>query len=151
MKRVLSIDIGAKKMYNTPKRKGKSGGAMEIQTIQIRHLFCNGFTNNHAEGDCHRKTLPYLSIVQATEGEYAIRLNDGPEAHTGCGGFFAGQSISGFLRLNRPAFFARKEIRRSRMSDGGNFPTAHAPCWQGRRFCWPEPFFCLLWPFILPI
>ena len=92
MKRVLSIDIGAKKMYNTPKRKGKSGGAMEIQTIQIRHLFCNGFTNNHAEGDCHRKTLPYLSIVQATEGEYAIRLNDGPEAHTGCGGFFIAPS-----------------------------------------------------------
>lgn len=65
---------------------------MEIRTVQIRHLIHNGFTDNYAEGDCHRKMLPYLSIVQATEGEYSIRLNDNAETYTGCGGFFIAPS-----------------------------------------------------------
>ena len=36
---------------------------MEIRTVQIRHLIHNGFTDNYAEGDCHRKMLPYLWAV----------------------------------------------------------------------------------------
>ena len=65
---------------------------MEICTVHIRHLLNESFLHNYREGECHRKTLPFFSLVQALEGEYSIRLNDGAEYFTGTGGFFIAPS-----------------------------------------------------------
>ena len=41
---------------------------MKIQTIRIDHAAIGGGTDQHNEGLCHVKVLPYLSVVQAVTG-----------------------------------------------------------------------------------
>ena len=65
---------------------------MEIQHLQIEYFCKSGFANAASEGICHVKTLPYLSVVQAVEGSYDIRLGNGEMYHTGCAGFFIAPS-----------------------------------------------------------
>lgn len=61
---------------------------MEIQKIQLEHAQKNGFASNSIDGICHIKTLPYLSVVQAVEGNYDIRLGSDTAQNTEGGGFF---------------------------------------------------------------
>ncbi len=56
--------------------------------IRVNYSIHSGFEGVACEGLCHRKTLPYLSLVQALDGEYEIQLNDGDIHRTGTGGFF---------------------------------------------------------------
>ena len=56
--------------------------------IHISYIADGGFKDVECEGVYHKKTLPYLSVVQATDGEYEIRINDGETKRTGTGGFF---------------------------------------------------------------
>lgn len=56
--------------------------------IQIDDFYQGGFCGNNIDGICHKKALPFLSVVQAVEGSYDIILNGGPQFNTGDGGFF---------------------------------------------------------------
>ncbi len=60
---------------------------MKIHSIQIRFYQANEFCF-YTDLLLHKKSLPYLSIVQALEGEYGIRLDQSPEYKTGEGGIF---------------------------------------------------------------
>ena len=61
---------------------------MIILDIHIAFHSSGSFIHNPCEGITHKKTLPFLSIVQAVDGDYEICLNDGETLHTGEGGFF---------------------------------------------------------------
>lgn len=56
--------------------------------IRIKFILQGEFYDSLCEGSCHRKTLPYLSLVQAVDGDYEIGLNGGELFHTGPRGFF---------------------------------------------------------------
>ncbi len=51
---------------------------MDIENVSVRHVQLGSFTGMKNEGDKHVKALPYLSIVQATEGFYSFGLNNAP-------------------------------------------------------------------------
>ncbi len=61
---------------------------MPIKSIVIEQVHKSGFSVYGNEGNCHTKTLPHLSVVQALEGSYDITLGEGATCTTGCGGFF---------------------------------------------------------------
>lgn len=61
---------------------------MKIQTIRVDYAHKGGFSSKTHDGLCHTKVLPYLSVVQATEGSYDIQLDNGATYNTGDGGFF---------------------------------------------------------------
>lgn len=61
---------------------------MEINKIQLAYSFKSGFTSDSLNQIRHIKTLPYLSVVQATEGSYDIQLGNGAQYNTGDSGFF---------------------------------------------------------------
>ncbi len=61
---------------------------MQIEKISIAYAHKNGFSSTTCDGMCHTKVLPYLSVVQATEGSYDIQLDNGATYNTGSGGFF---------------------------------------------------------------
>lgn len=52
------------------------------------HIHRSGFRSAAYDGITHVKTLPYLSIVQAVEGNYDIQLGKGAMHNTGVKGFF---------------------------------------------------------------
>lgn len=54
----------------------------------------NGFENKSCDGVCHKKVLPFLSVVQATEGSYDIAIKDGETFSAKEGGFFIAPSHS---------------------------------------------------------
>lgn len=70
-------------MYNTIEVN-----ALEIYKADIKYLKSGGLSSETIEGVKHVKILPFLSIVQATEGSYDISLGNGPTMQTGEGGFF---------------------------------------------------------------
>lgn len=62
---------------------------MKIKNATLLHMSKGGFlTRDGKDGDSHVKTLPYLSIVEAVEGDYSIALATGATHHTGSHGFF---------------------------------------------------------------
>lgn len=61
---------------------------MDITKSDINFLNKGGFDSLSVEGRKHVKILPYLSIVQATEGSYDIAIGNGSLENTGEGGFF---------------------------------------------------------------
>ena len=61
---------------------------LEIFKADIKYLKSGGLSSKTIEGVKHVKILPFLSIVQATEGSYDISLGNGPTRQTGEGGFF---------------------------------------------------------------
>ena len=61
---------------------------MDVKTVVIDPVYHSGFCLSGNEGVCHIKTLPFLSVVQATEGQYDIALGDSSLQSTGEGGFF---------------------------------------------------------------
>lgn len=65
---------------------------MEIEKIQLEYVFKSGFTSSLLDKQCDIKVLPYLSVAQAVEGSYAIRLSGGETHHTGAKGFFIAPS-----------------------------------------------------------
>ena len=61
---------------------------MDIKSINCT-LFSKGSSSSmQHDGICHIKTLPYLSIAQAVDGSYDIRLGAGKTHNTGTCGFF---------------------------------------------------------------
>lgn len=68
---------------------------MNVRSVHIglaRKGFLRFSEEADFEGICHVKTLPYLSVVQAVEGEYEIALGNSRRLHTGSGGFFVAPS-----------------------------------------------------------
>ncbi len=65
---------------------------MEFRKIELEYIKKDGFSSDSCGGIRHIKTLPYLSIVQATEGNYDIQLGKGDMYNTGIGGFFIAPS-----------------------------------------------------------
>ena len=65
---------------------------MKVETIELKSGHKNGLYTSAMDGICHVKTLPYLSVVQATEGSYSIQLNNDITYNTGDGGFFIAPS-----------------------------------------------------------
>ena len=70
-------------MYNTIEVM-----TVQIKKIDIRYIKGRKLSSRVMDGVCHTKVLPWLSIVQATEGSYDIQLTDAPCYNTGEGGFF---------------------------------------------------------------
>ncbi len=64
---------------------------MEIQRIDIKY-FHKQCWHTKTENLCHTKILPYLSIVQALEGDYEIRLGNQKPENTNTNGFFIAPS-----------------------------------------------------------
>lgn len=65
---------------------------MKFKKIELDYVEKNGFSSVSFDGICHIKTLPYLSVVQAVEGNYDIQLGKGEMYNTGTGGFFVAPS-----------------------------------------------------------
>ncbi len=65
---------------------------MNINKIQLEYFKKDGFSSVSNDGIRHIKTLPYLSVVQAVEGNYDIRLGKGEVHNTKIGGFFIAPS-----------------------------------------------------------
>ena len=61
---------------------------LEILKADIKYLKSGSFCSVSNEGIKHVKILPYLSVVQATEGSYDISLGNDATTSTGEGGFF---------------------------------------------------------------
>ena len=72
-----------KNMYNTIEVV-----KLKIKNAKIELVRKDGFYTVSNENVAHRKVLPYLSIVQSTEGSYDISLGNGKMEQTGEGGFF---------------------------------------------------------------
>lgn len=70
-------------MYNTTEVRN-----LNITKADINFLKNGGFDSVAVEGRRHVKILPWLSIVQATEGSYDIAIGNGELEQTGEGGFF---------------------------------------------------------------
>ncbi len=64
-----------------------------MKNITIQSCYINGFEKVHNNGVKHTKTLPYISIVQATEGYYSFGLDGGDVKDTCEGGFFVAPSL----------------------------------------------------------
>jgi len=65
---------------------------MKITELAVEHLSVGFIDGERNEGLRHVKSLPYLSVVQATEGSYDITLGEGAEENTGEGGAFIAPS-----------------------------------------------------------
>ena len=61
---------------------------MKIKKIKIEYAIKDGFVSTNSDGVHHSKTLPYLSVVQAVEGNYDISLKNSKTYNTEKGGFF---------------------------------------------------------------
>ncbi len=67
---------------------------MKIENITIGYFCTNGFDHIPNEGTRHIKELPYLSVVQATEGHYAFGLNGGEQREVPCGDCFIAPALA---------------------------------------------------------
>ncbi len=104
---------------------------MEINRLDIRYYLASEAVCTQ-EGLTHKKSLPYLSVVQATEGNYEIGLNGARPSPTGPGGIFiapagAAQTIihhlgpSGVMRM-RWLFLDARANGQYRLEDLRRFP-----------------------------
>lgn len=66
--------------------------ALEIKKAVIKRLQKGDMASKTLEGIKHIKILPQLSVVQALEGSYDIKLGDSESVNTGEGGFFIAPS-----------------------------------------------------------
>lgn len=66
--------------------------AVEINDVTLQKLYTAELSSCEMDGVCHVKSLPFLSVVQALEGEYEIQLEQGPTYRTGTGGIFLAPS-----------------------------------------------------------
>ncbi len=85
---------------------------MEISNVNLYFLHKHTAINTLYHGLEHIKSLPYISIVQATEGSYSISINGSSPILTGEGGFFvapsqATQKILHLQNENTKRFSAR--------------------------------------------
>lgn len=65
---------------------------MKLKKISLEYIQKNGFSSSVSDGVRHVKTLPYLSVAQAIEGNYDIKLGNSEVYNTGIGGFFIAPS-----------------------------------------------------------
>ncbi len=65
---------------------------MKLKKIELEYVEKDGFSSTSCDGIRHIKTLPYLSVVQAVEGNYDIQLGKGEMYNTETGGFFVAPS-----------------------------------------------------------
>ena len=65
---------------------------MEIKDVKIPQIYMGSLSRLDIDGERHIKTLPFVSVVQATEGEYEIRIGSGNTCRTGTGGIFIAPS-----------------------------------------------------------
>ncbi len=65
---------------------------MKINSIELKFFHKGGFNASQCDNVCHVKTLPYLSVVQAVEGNYDIRLGENDTLNTKNGGIFIAPS-----------------------------------------------------------
>ena len=61
---------------------------MEIEKVRMEYGYYSGMDVVDMDGIRHIKTQPYMSVVQAAEGNYDIQLGGGEIQNTGRGGFF---------------------------------------------------------------
>lgn len=61
---------------------------MDIQKADIKHFSLDSLHSGSIDGVKHEKVLPWLSVVQAVEGSYDIRIGTKKQENTGEGGFF---------------------------------------------------------------
>jgi len=61
---------------------------VQISKIDVEYAWQEGFSSLTSNGMRHIKVLPYLSVVQAVEGSYAITLGKSNVYNTGSGGYF---------------------------------------------------------------
>lgn len=61
---------------------------MELGKIHLEYAKLGSLSSDSADGICHIKTLPCLSVVQAVVGSYDFRLGSGKTENTGNRGFF---------------------------------------------------------------
>lgn len=61
---------------------------MDIQSAEIKYFSLDSLWSRDMDGVKHVKVLPWLSIVQAVEGSYDIRIGTKKQENTGEGGFF---------------------------------------------------------------
>ncbi len=66
---------------------------MKLENITVNAHRINGFCHVCNEGVHHVKELPYLSVVQATEGYYSFGLGDAPMQDLPEGGCFVAPSF----------------------------------------------------------
>ncbi len=65
---------------------------MEIQKVRIESFSLGAINSSDCENVEHIKVLPWLSVVQAMEGNYDIALGSQSRKNTGDGGFFIAPS-----------------------------------------------------------
>lgn len=65
---------------------------MNIEKIDVKFYTANELYEKQCEGLRHIKTLPFLSVVQATEGSYDVALGHGNSNQTGENGAFIAPS-----------------------------------------------------------
>lgn len=65
---------------------------MDIQNVIINYFSLGTLHNSDCENVEHIKVLPWLSVVQATEGNYDIAIGGQSLKNTGDGGFFIAPS-----------------------------------------------------------
>ena len=61
---------------------------MDIQSAEIKYFSLDSLWSRDIDGVKHVKVLPWLSVVQAVEGSYDIRIGTKKQENTGEGGFF---------------------------------------------------------------
>ena len=61
---------------------------MDIQSADIKYFSLDSLWSRDMDGVKHVKVLPWLSVVQAVEGSYDIRIGTKKQENTGEGGFF---------------------------------------------------------------
>jgi len=61
---------------------------MIIKNVAIAYFSKSLRLESDVEGVCHKKALPWLSVVQSVEGTYDIKIGRGKTYHTKDGGFF---------------------------------------------------------------
>lgn len=61
---------------------------MDIQSAEIKYFSLDSLWSRDMDGVKHVKVLPWLSVVQAVEGSYDIRIGTKKQENTGEGGFF---------------------------------------------------------------
>ena len=58
---------------------------MEINNVTIAYFDKSVLVDSDVEGVCHKKAIPWLSVVQSVEGNYDIKIGSGKTYHGHCG------------------------------------------------------------------
>ena len=61
---------------------------MQIESICVTNHICGGFEQVSMGRNAETKSLPFLSVVQSSDGSYRIALDDGPALESGEMGVF---------------------------------------------------------------